>query len=134
MTALTLKKSDWTHGCSLPEIVLIATLEHEGNALDQKFHYFAPVNKLRLRKATITVRPMDADETTFLVETDVLAKSVMLTASAEGVFSDNYFDLLPGLPKTVHFLQREQGQTAFHLAQPGAMTVSSMCDWTEVDA
>jgi hypothetical protein len=28
---------------------------------------------------------------------------VMIQTSADGFFSDNYFDLLPGVRKTVHF-------------------------------
>ncbi|EJY56040.1 glycoside hydrolase family 2 TIM barrel [Alicyclobacillus hesperidum URH17-3-68] len=133
MTAFSLNKNDWTTGCSLPEIVLVATLENQGHTLDQKCHYFTPVKELRLDKATITVRPVNPDNgMTFLVETNVFAKSVMLTTSVEGVFSDNYFDLVPGLTKTVTFLRREPGDTALQPAQPGLITASSMCDWTAI--
>jgi beta-mannosidase len=34
--------------------------------------------------------------------TNTLAKNVYLTCSnANGFFSDNYFDLIPGIPKTI---------------------------------
>lgn len=36
----------------------------------------------------------------------MLARGVYLTAEQEGIFSDNYFDLLPGEVKTVQFSQR----------------------------
>lgn len=58
-----------------------------------------------------------------------LAKQVWLKSEEEGVFSDNFFDLIPGIPKTVRFLKRDSGDAAFAPASPGKLEVSSMADY-----
>ncbi len=42
--------------------------------------------------------------TGFSVElsTDILVKNIYMQAAAEAVFSDNFIDLLPGQPITIH--------------------------------
>jgi len=62
--------------------------------------YFEKPKDLELKQPKITVKHLD--ENTLEVSTDILAKNVFL--SSEGThFSDNYFDLLPGEKKKIHF-------------------------------
>ncbi|MNF11119.1 hypothetical protein D3C80_2122580 [compost metagenome] len=74
----------------------------------------------------------------FTVSSDVLARGVYLTAEQEGIFSDNFFDLLPGEEKTVQFLQSggltagvEAGTPDFTPAVPQGLEVRSMADYVK---
>lgn len=69
-----------------------------------------------------------------MLETDVLAKHVWLSSEAEGVFSDNNFDLLPGQPVTLLFKARSDGNQPFLAADPGKVVVRSMADFVKEDA
>ncbi|PIF03437.1 MAG: beta-mannosidase [Draconibacterium sp.] len=67
--------------------------------------FFLPFKKLTIEKPAIqyTIKPSKGgfDVT---ITTDKLAKNVYLRVKgAESFFSDNYFDVLPGESKTVHF-------------------------------
>jgi beta-mannosidase len=58
-----------------------------------------------------------------IVESDKLAKNILLSTDAEGFFDDNYFDLLPGERKIVLF------KTAGTLDDPkSAFRVKSLAD------
>ncbi|MNW68754.1 hypothetical protein D3C74_476020 [compost metagenome] len=67
----------------------------------------------------------------FTVSSDVLARGVYLTAEEEGIFSDNFFDLLPGEPKTVQFSLRGSGEQDFIPAAPKGLEVRSMADYVK---
>jgi len=62
---------------------------------------------------------------------DVLARQVWISAEEEGIFSDNYFDLIPGVPVTVEFRRRGGTGSAepFVAGHPGKLTVHSMADF-----
>ncbi|ESU21611.1 beta-mannosidase [Flavobacterium cauense R2A-7] len=62
--------------------------------------YFEKPKDLELKRPKIMVKHLD--ENTLEVSTDILVKNVFL--SSEGThFSDNYFDLLPGEKRKIHF-------------------------------
>jgi len=68
--------------------------------------YFAKPMNLALEKTTIDIDTRQvADGYELTLSSDRLAKNVYLTVDdpAEGYFSDNYFDLLPGEQKTVYY-------------------------------
>ena len=67
-----------------------------------------------------------------MLESDVLAKQVWLSSEAEGVFSDNFFDLIPGFPVKVKFTSREGLQQADIISDPGAVQVRSMADFIQM--
>lgn len=69
----------------------------------------------------------------FTVSSDVLARGVYLTAEEEGIFSDNFFDLLPGEPKTVQFMLRGNGERDFIPAAPKGLEIHSMADYVKED-
>lgn len=67
--------------------------------------YFEKPKDLELKQPKIMVKRLD--DNTLEISTDVLAKNVFLS-SDKTHFSDNYFDLLPGEKKKIHF----EGKTA----------------------
>ncbi|MFB5193258.1 beta-mannosidase [Alicyclobacillus fastidiosus] len=127
---LSLSASDLVENHARNDVVLFVTLEQDGEVIDAKEHYFVPANQIALPLPSITATPVEGgDGSSFILETDVLAKSVCVTSDFEGIFSDNYFDLIPGVPKTVQFLQRRPGENTFNPAAPGPITIRSMADF-----
>lgn len=56
------------------------------------------------------------------------ARHVWMSSEAEGFYSDNFFDLIPGIPMTVSFSRRDNGKQAFVPGKPGHVEVRSMAD------
>jgi beta-mannosidase len=114
-------------------VVLCAELLINGLVVDEKTFYFVPEVKQSLEVPAIVVReePISSGGSTLTLSTDKLAKQVCVTSELEGIFSDNYFDLIPGLPKTIQFFSRTQSieQPAFVQASPGPIHISSMAEW-----
>ncbi|NGZ75847.1 beta-mannosidase [Saccharibacillus alkalitolerans] len=118
-------------GREIPErTVLLAELEQGGRVLDQRTHYFVSAREIELTVPSIRATRADDEEgrTTIALETDVLAKQVRLTAEEEGVFTDNYFDLVPGEKVYVEFWARGEDGTLAH-GPAGAVAVQSMADF-----
>jgi len=121
---------DLLEGADPRRTVLKADLAEGGQVLDSKLHYFVPAKDIKLSKAKVTIREVaGTNGTAFTLETDTLAKQVALFAEAEGIFTDNWFDLIPGIPVTVEFLGRGAAGRAFAPAPPGRVTVRSFADW-----
>ena len=93
--------------------LLIQCLDDNGNVLAQKVRFFCYPGQLDLSNAPITVRRID--DTTVEVSSSVLQYGVELTANADGYFDDNYFTLLPNVPKRVTFVPKEaiKGKVVF---------------------
>jgi len=101
-----------------------------GQVLDAKVHYFVPIKDLKLVTPHITVSETGkGDGGQFRLETDVLAKSVWIQAGEEGVFSDNWFDLVPGHSQLVDFRKPHPRGLYFAPAHPGRIQVQSMTDF-----
>ncbi|WP_375140477.1 beta-mannosidase [Cohnella herbarum] len=111
--------------------VLIGRLIQEGTVLDRKEHYFEYLKHLALApEPAIEVTEVEGSSgSTFVVKARGFAKQVWLQSEEEGVFSDNFFDLVPGIPQTVQFMKRGAGNAAFGPASPGKLEVSSMIDY-----
>lgn len=111
-------------------VLLTASLLEDGQLLERKEHYFAPAKDIPLSKPVITVTEVPGSAgMSFTLSSDVLARSVYLTAEQEGIFSDNFFDLLPGEPKTVEFFISGGGASDFTPAAPQGLEVRSMADY-----
>ncbi|CAH1224235.1 Exo-beta-D-glucosaminidase [Paenibacillus auburnensis] len=114
------------------QVVLVASLLAEGSLLEQKEHYFAAAKEIKLSQPALTVAEVPGSGgLSFTVSSDVLARGVYLTAEEEGIFSDNFFDLLPGEPKTVQFSLRGSGEQDFVPAAPTGLEVRSMADYVK---
>lgn len=112
--------------------LLYAVLGNEQEILDTKMHYFTSSKELDLQQPSIKVKKVQGTKgTQFVLETDVLAKQVCLSSENDGVFSDNFFDLIPGFPQVVTFYKSEPQVKAFAPAQPGILTVKSMVDFVD---
>ncbi|MFC7677879.1 glycoside hydrolase family 2 protein [Paenibacillus sp. GCM10028914] len=110
-------------------VVLHAELKLEEEIVDSKQHYFVHDKELQFQNPDITVTEVEGSGgTVFTVESKLFARQVWLSTEVEGIFSDNFFDLIPGKPKTVSFKSRHSGETAFIPASPGAVKVLSMSD------
>jgi beta-mannosidase len=101
----TFRKSDLVHGNDERRLVLVLTLRSDTSNVCETVSYFRCPKDLQLAKPAIGVR-VDKGKDKYLVSltSNTLAKDVWLSLDGlPGVFSDNYFDLLPGKTKTVEF-------------------------------
>jgi len=129
---LSLAEKELLEGRDPASVVLLAELEQAGTSLDSKEHYFVSSKELKLAEPVIKVTEAEGSEgTRFILETDVLAKQVWLSSEVEGIFSDNFFDLIPGIPVMVAFEARTGGAAAFAPASPGKLEVRSMAEFVK---
>lgn len=118
-------------------VVLRAELKLEGELelVDSKEHYFVHDKELRLQEPDINVIEVEGSNgTAFTVQSNMFARQVWLSAEVEGIFSDNFFDLIPGKPKTVSFKARHSGDAPFIPASPGIVKVFSMVDCIDLES
>ena len=88
-----------------PENVVVEiVLSKAGKTVYHRLFYPASPRKQKLPRPDITVS-VSRDEKGYLldIQSDKLARNILIGTDADGFFSDNYFDLLPGERKTVHF-------------------------------
>lgn len=125
---LRIQTSEWLGAHDPKRVVLLAELEGDGAMLDSKPYYFESFREIEWPEAAVTVEEIPGSEgTSFRLKTDALARQVWLSAEEEGIFTDNFFDLIPGVPHTVTFRRRSSGHAAaFVPGKPGALTVRSM--------
>lgn len=130
--AIAFTREEWLEGRDPRQVVLYAVLEMDGNVVDSKPYYFVSAKELALPPASITLREEDGSGgSRYTLISDVLARQVWISAEEEGIFSDNYFDLIPGVPVTVEFRRRggaDSGE-AFVAGNPGRLIVGSMADF-----
>ncbi|PAF33020.1 glycoside hydrolase family 2 protein [Paenibacillus sp. 7516] len=130
---LTLNNADWLQGHDPAATLLRLELKQKGHADIVQEHYFAPSKDLGLKQAAIQVTEVQESDGSYLVlESDTLAKQVWISTEAEGVFSDNFFDLIPGIPAKVKFTSREGLQNAGAASETGAIEVRSMADFIKL--
>jgi beta-mannosidase len=111
------------------KVVVAVRLEEQGQVLCSAEHYLVRDRELELAAPHITItEETDSEGAFFTLQTDVLARQVWLKAEAEGIFSDNFFDLIPGRPKTVQFLERPPAGKRFVPGNPGRVSIQSMTD------
>lgn len=129
----SLNESEWLGGREAGSIVLHAEFAAAGGSeasAISKLFYFASAKELRLEAATITVKEVSgSDGTAYELSTDKLAKQVWLKTERAGRFTDNFFDLIPGVTKVVLFVNREEGEAVSKPTATNAITVSSMIDY-----
>ncbi|CAM3477560.1 beta-mannosidase [Marinicrinis lubricantis] len=128
----SLKAEEVLRGYRPEQVLLLAELEQDGQLLDSRTYYFVTAKQLELHNPTITCESVEASGgTRVLLQTDTLARYVTLSAETEGIFSDNHFDLIPGIPKVVEFRIRRSGEDHFSAAVPGELTIRSLADLTK---
>ncbi|WP_058302671.1 glycoside hydrolase family 2 protein [Gorillibacterium timonense] len=131
---LSLNRAEWLNGLGADKVFLLLELANEEQEpVDAKLHYFVHSKELKLASEpnirVVSSVTEDGKGTRLTLETDVLARQIWLSAEADGIFSDNFFDLVPGVPVTVDFLARTEGTTSYVPAEAGQVTVRSMADF-----
>jgi beta-mannosidase len=100
-------------GADPRKVVLVAEYLEGDRLMSTNLLYFKPFKELDL-SAPIVKYSLEKAEGGFNIQfsTDVLAKNVyMQTGDAEGFFSDNYFDLLPGQQVKIHLKTNSDEET-----------------------
>ncbi|MBD2867452.1 beta-mannosidase [Paenibacillus arenilitoris] len=121
---------EWLNGRDAGSVVLHAELWADGLLVDGKAFYFVKAKELALGASEIRIEEAEGSGgTKFTLKSDALAKQVWLTAEEPGIFSDNFFDLIPGVEKTIEFRRREAGEALSKPASPGGIRVRSMIDF-----
>ena len=91
----------------------------EGNLLYRRLYYFAPPRKQALPRTRINMKVEQVNEGYRIsLESNKLARNVLISTEAKGFLSDNYFDMLPGERKTVLFRTNgviDDPQSAFRI-------------------
>lgn len=86
------------------EAILVAELEHEDQLIHAEIAYFVSAPELALQQPHLQIVETEVDSVVaYQLTTDVLARQVWLSSENEGIFSDNFFDLIPGVTKIVQF-------------------------------
>ncbi|MGG1633155.1 glycoside hydrolase family 2 protein [Paenibacillus sp. FSL K6-3182] len=130
----SINELEWLTGCEANRVVLYAELTQGGKLIDSKEHYFVKAKEQKLASAVIRISEVEGSNgTSFSLETDVLAKQVWITAEHEGMFTDNFFDLIPGVAKIVEFRLRESGEAASKPIAAGKVQARSMIDFLAED-
>jgi beta-mannosidase len=76
----------------------------DGQQLSRRLYYLVPPKKLNLPHAKVSMKVEQvADGYQLTLQSERLAKNVMIQTEVTGTPSDNYFDLLPGEQKKVLF-------------------------------
>jgi beta-mannosidase len=103
----TYKVADFLGSQSSKNAVLVCELK-VGNEVYKALHYFEKVKDLDLPKPNVKLEAIAGSDgkTRIKASTDVLAKNVMVMCNGEaGIFSDNFFDLLPGESREITFME-----------------------------
>ncbi|NNT70644.1 glycoside hydrolase family 2 protein [Flavobacterium sp. IMCC34852] len=79
---------------NLKELVLSVSCIMQNGKKANALYYFVKPKDLQLNQPNIQLTKID--ELTYEITTDVLTKNVYLSAAEEVIFSDNFFDILPG--------------------------------------
>ncbi|RUT31741.1 glycoside hydrolase family 2 protein [Paenibacillus zeisoli] len=116
-------------------VILTAALKQGEKVIAAREHYLTPEKELKLAKPNIKVTEAQGENgvMVYTLETDTLARQVWLSTSEEGIFSDNFFDLIPGQPRTVEFKLRS-GEGSFVPAAASALEVRSMADFVGAES
>ena len=83
---------------------VIEVFKQADEVISSNLHYFVKPKDLRLSEPGISVSFNDTvDGYLIKLSCKTLAKNVYLSAP-RGIFSDNYFDLVPGVPVAVNYV------------------------------
>ena len=92
------------------KLLLLELVDKSNNILTQNKIYFAPFKELELSKPNLSYSILEKEDVfEVILRTEKLAKDVFLVSSSTSNFSDNFFDLLPGIEKKV-FIEKGKFQ------------------------
>jgi beta-mannosidase len=100
-----------TEGIDKTGSLLVAALGSGQEKLAESLHYFARPRELNLPDPVIDLQIADlGDGTRITLTSGMLAKNVCIQCDEPGFFTDNYFDLLPHVPREVLFLPGKEAK------------------------
>lgn len=107
------------------EVVLLASLREGGKLISQNLYYLAPTKSIKLPRQQIDATLTKAgDGYEVMLSSPVLARSVYVSFGENDVdFSDNYLDLLPNVPVTIHVTSSADLE-----ALKGSLRIQSLAD------
>lgn len=104
---LDISREKLLKGQNAKQVVLSCEVQAaDGSPLAASTHYFAAPKEMTLPPPAITStwKPLTDSTYQLTLQSKTLARDLSLTLTeGDGFFDDNYFDLLPGAPKTVTF-------------------------------
>jgi beta-mannosidase len=102
---LSFPRTEILAGADPKKVMLVVEARDKGGPLGRNILWFEKTKDLDLPKPDVhlEVTPASGGAFTVKVTAAKLARDVYLTDAADGFFSDNYFDLLPGETATVSF-------------------------------
>ncbi len=110
-------------------LVMAELISEDGSLLAAASGFLEGDRQLAFAPASIDVEEIEGSGgSRFRVSASRLARAVWLQSDSEGIFSDNFFDLVPGRPMTVSFKALKPGAARYEPADAGRVTASSMAD------
>jgi beta-mannosidase len=105
---LSIPLDELLQGKETKSVMLYCELLVKGRAVSSNSYFFEPYKNLSVQAAHVTTDVVPTPHGfKIILASDKFAKAVYLSAmGADGVFSDNYFDLLPGKKIEVEFRTR----------------------------
>jgi beta-mannosidase len=125
---MTFKDRDILKGADPAKVALVTELEPEGGAVQRNVLFFKKTKDLQLPKPEVKLAAAAGANGALAVSVSAkqLARNVFLSSGAvDGMFDDNYFDVLPGETVTVTFRPRAPTTPA---ALQAALTAKSIAD------
>lgn len=120
--------SQLLHGYEEGEVFVTGSWTANSGETAQTIYYFVKNKNLLLQQPYIEViETVESGATIVTLQSKALAKQVVLTSEVDGIWSDNYFDLIPGQPYTVTFTTLNRDS---HYA--GKVEVKSMVDYIKL--
>lgn len=107
-TALAFRKKEALAGADPKTVMLVTELTENGKRLSRNILWFEKTKDLALPKPGLAVAVSAGANgaVTVAVTAQKLARNVSLQSGVDGLFDDNYFDVLPGETVTVAFRPR----------------------------
>ena len=132
-TAEVVKRLTISHllkGHNEAEVFVSASWSANSGETAQTIHYFVKNQNLLLQQPQIEVsETVESGATIVTLQSKSLAKQVVLSSEVDGIWSDNYFDLIPGEPYKVTFTTLDRAS-----CYAGKVEVKSMVDFIVKDA
>ena len=104
------KTTDLLKGMNKKNVVLVCSISEGDKLISRNELYFVAPKEMLLSPTKIESSVAATSEGfKITLKSDKLAKDVYINATAEGVYSNNYFDILPGETVEILFTPKEKG-------------------------
>jgi beta-mannosidase len=106
---LKIKKEELIGSSDEGKIIVVSQLKNDKEIFAENIFYFYTPKDLNLEKPNIKMNVAKNDNGYSIeLSTDKLAKDVYLSIDEDGSFTDNYFDLIPGIVKKIELKTKKE--------------------------